>query len=119
MHLFCGMGCGARPNEARFLPSAGHHPSPAYNLTWSTASFGEHSATVDGNGKNPGVKERVAVGRATGMGSKACRKIAGEIRERTRVPEKAFNDVRSKRWFNGPSVIRFSKHAVMIDGRKA
>lgn len=119
MHLFCGMGCGTRPNEARFLPSAGHHPSPVYNLTWSTASFGEHSTTVDGNGKNPGVKEVVTVGRAAGMGSKACRKIAGEIRERTRALEKAFNDVRSKRWFNGPSVIRFSKHAVMIDGRKA
>ena len=67
---------------------------------------------MEGNGKNPGVKEVVAVGRAAGMGSKACRK-------RTRVPEEAFNDVRSKRWFNGPSVIRFSKHAVMIDGRKA
>lgn len=119
MHLFCGMGCGTRPNEARFLPSAGHHPSPAYDLTWSTVSFGEHSTTVEDNGKNPGVKEVVAVGRATGTGSKACRKIAGEIRERTRALEKAFNDVRSKRWFNGPSVIRFSKHAVMIDGRKA
>ena len=39
---------------------------------------------MDDNGKNPGVKEVVAVGRATGTGSKACRKIAGEIRERTR-----------------------------------
>ena len=94
MHLFCGMGCGARPNEARFLPSAGHHPSPAYDLTWSTVSFGEHSTTVDDNGKNPGVKEVVAVGRAAGMGSKACRKIAGELRERTRVPEEAVRDAR-------------------------
>lgn len=94
MHLFCGMGCGTRPNEARFLLSIGHHLSPAYDLTWSTVSFGEHSTTVDGNGKNPGVKEVVAVGRATGTGSKACRKIAGELRERTRVPEEAVRDAR-------------------------
>lgn len=94
MHLFCGMGCGTRPNEARFLLSIGHHLSPAYDLTWSTVSFGEHSTTVDGNGKNPGVKEVVAVGRATGTGSKACRKIAGEIRERTRALEKAVRDAR-------------------------
>lgn len=94
MHLFCGMGCGARPNEARFLLSIGHHPSPAYDLTWSTVSFGEHSTTVEDNGKNPGVKEVVAVGRADGSGSKACRKIAGEIRERTRALEEAVRDAR-------------------------
>ena len=94
MHLFCGMGCGARPNEARFLLSIGHHPSPAYDLTWSTVSFGEHSTTVEDNGKNPGVKEVVAVGRAARMGSKACRKIAGELRERTRAPEEAVRDAR-------------------------
>lgn len=94
MHLFWGMGCGTRPNEARFLLSIGHHLSPAYDLTWSTVSFGEHSTTVDDNGKNPGVKEVVAVGRATGTGSKACRKIAGELRERTRAPEEAVRDAR-------------------------
>lgn len=94
MHLFWGLGCGTRPNEARFLLSIGHHLSPAYDLTWSTVSFGEHSTTVDDNGKNPGVKEVVAVGRAAGMGSKACRKIAGELRERTRAPEEAVRDAR-------------------------
>ena len=94
MHLFWGLGCGTRPNEARFLLSIGHHLSPAYDLTWSTVSFGEHSTTVEDNGKNPGVKEVVAVGRAAGMGSKACRKIAGELRERTRAPEEAVRDAR-------------------------
>ena len=49
---------------------------------------------MEDNGKNPGVKEVVAVGRATGTGSKACRKIAGEIRERTRVLEEAVRDAR-------------------------
>ena len=49
---------------------------------------------MEDNGKNPGVKEVVAVGRAAGMGSKACRKIAGELRERTRAPEEAVRDAR-------------------------
>ena len=49
---------------------------------------------MEDNGKNPGVKEVVVVGRATGTGSKACRKIAGEIRERTRVLEEAVRDAR-------------------------
>ena len=29
------------------------HPSPAYDLTWSTIYYGEHATTVDGNGKTP------------------------------------------------------------------
>ena len=49
---------------------------------------------MEDNGKNPGVKEVVAVGRAAGTGSKACRKIAGELRERTRALEEAVRDAR-------------------------
>ena len=29
------------------------HPSPAYDLTWSTTYYGEHATTVDDNGKIP------------------------------------------------------------------
>ena len=83
------------PSERSPVSSVNRSPSgPGICLTWSTASFGEHSTTVDGNGKNPGVKEVVAVGRAAGTGSKACRKIAGEIRERTRALEEAVRDAR-------------------------
>lgn len=57
------------------------HPSPAYDLTWSTTYFGEHTTTVDGNGKDPGIKEVVAVGKAAGMMQKKCRIIAEEIFE--------------------------------------
>lgn len=71
------------------------HPSPAYDLTWSSTYFGEHSTTVDGNGKNPGTKELVAVGRAAGMAQKVCLRIAGEIRERTRSLEEEYQDARS------------------------
>ena len=52
------------------------HPSPAYDLTWSTIYYGEHATTVDGNGKNPGMQELLAVGKAAGMKVKACREIA-------------------------------------------
>ena len=57
------------------------HPSPAYDLTWSTTYFGEHTTTVDGNGKDPGIKEVVAVGKTAGMMQKKCRIIAEEIFE--------------------------------------
>ena len=58
------------------------HPSPAYDLTWSTTYYGEHATTVDGNGKNPGMQELLAVGKAAGMKVKTCREIAEEIREK-------------------------------------
>jgi len=71
------------------------HPSPAYDLTWSTTYFGEHSTTVDGNGKNPGMKELLVVGKAAGMSVKACRTIAEEIQEKTLELESAYRDMRS------------------------
>ncbi|MFR2512374.1 MAG: HipA domain-containing protein [Lachnospira eligens] len=30
--------------------------SPAYDLTYSTTYYGEHTTTVDGNGRNPGIR---------------------------------------------------------------
>lgn len=71
------------------------HPSPAYDLTWSTTYFGEHTTTVDGNGENPGMKELLAVGKAAGMARNTCRRIAEEIRERTRGLEEKYRDMRS------------------------
>ena len=57
------------------------HPSPAYDLTRSTTYFGEHTTTVDGNGRDPGEKELAAVGRKAGIPDRLCRRIAAEIRE--------------------------------------
>lgn len=71
------------------------HPSPAYDLTWSTTYFGEHTMTVDGNGRNPGMKELLAVGKAAGMAQKTCRMIAEEIREKTWGLEEKYRDMRS------------------------
>ena len=53
--------------------------SPAYDLTYSTTYYGEHTTTVDGNGRNPGIKELTAVGTAAGMEKDICTKIAYDI----------------------------------------
>lgn len=55
--------------------------SPAYDLTWSSTYYGEHTTTVDGNGKDPGMKELLKVGTAAGLSPGRCRQIAGQIRE--------------------------------------
>ena len=58
------------------------HLSPAYDLTWSTTYYGEHTTTVDGNGRNPGMKEILSVGTGAGLTAGKCKKIAEEIQER-------------------------------------
>ncbi|MBQ6480147.1 MAG: type II toxin-antitoxin system HipA family toxin [Anaerolineaceae bacterium] len=57
--------------------------SPAYDLTWSSTYYGEHTTTVDGNGRDPGMKELLAVGKAAGLPTKRCRDIAEEIHAET------------------------------------
>lgn len=59
--------------------------SPAYDLTYSTTYFGEHTTTIDGEGANPGRKELLAVGIRAGMGKAKCCEIMEEIE--TRVME--------------------------------
>lgn len=54
--------------------------SPAYDLTYSSTYYGEHTTTVDGNGKNPTSKELIAVGVTAGMHKKRCLQIAEEIK---------------------------------------
>lgn len=49
--------------------------SPAYDLTYSTTYYGEHTTTVDGNGADPGKKELLAVGTTAGLGRKKCNDI--------------------------------------------
>ena len=71
------------------------HPSPAYDLTWSTTYYGEHATTVDGNGKNPGMQELLAVGKAARMKAKACREIAEEIHAKTEALEQRYRGIRS------------------------
>ncbi len=53
--------------------------SPAYDLTWSSTYYGEHTTTVDGNGRDPGLKELLAVGKQAGLSARRCREIAEQI----------------------------------------
>lgn len=54
--------------------------SPAYDLTFSNTYYGEHTTTVDGNGRNPGTKDLLAVGTTAGMKKDVCMQIIEEIR---------------------------------------
>lgn len=53
--------------------------SPAYDLTYSNTYYGEHTTTIDGNGKNPGKKELLAVGIAAGLKKLECENIIEDI----------------------------------------
>ncbi len=55
--------------------------SPAYDLTYSTTYYGEHTTTVDGEGARPGRKQLLAVGEGAGLGKKRCGQIIDEIGE--------------------------------------
>ena len=55
--------------------------SPAYDLTYSNTYYGEHTTTVDGNGRNPGEKEILAVGIAAGMKKEICMGIMDQVEE--------------------------------------
>lgn len=46
--------------------------SPAYDLTYSTTYYGEHTTSVDGNGQDPGETELLTVGVQAGMKKKQC-----------------------------------------------
>ena len=55
--------------------------SPAYDLTYSYSLNGEHATMVDGNGRNPGMKEILNVAKNIGINSKRAKSIANDIQE--------------------------------------
>lgn len=55
--------------------------APAYDMTYSTTYYGEHTTSVDGNGKDPGLKELVSVGTKAGLKKKWCEEVAKDIKE--------------------------------------
>lgn len=64
--------------------------SPAYDLTYSTTYYGEHTTTVDGEGKNPGKKELLAVGTQAGMRKARCAAIMDEVETHVREDLKEY-----------------------------
>ena len=55
--------------------------SPAYDLTYSNSIGGEHATMVDGNGRNPGMKEILQVARNIQLDEKKAKSIASDIQE--------------------------------------
>ena len=55
--------------------------SPAYDLTYSTTYYGEHTTTVAGNGRNPSEKELIEVGAGAGLEADFCRETARNMYE--------------------------------------
>ncbi|MCC8101326.1 MAG: type II toxin-antitoxin system HipA family toxin [Clostridiales bacterium] len=55
--------------------------APAYDLTYSNSIGGEHATTVDGNGRDPGMKELLAVAKAAKLDSRKSKQIGEDIRE--------------------------------------
>lgn len=55
--------------------------SPAYDLTYSNSIGGEHATTINGNGKDPGLEDILAVAKAIKFDMTKAKKIVLEIRE--------------------------------------
>lgn len=59
--------------------------SPAYDLTYSNSIGGEHATCINGNGRNPGMEDLLAVGKAAGLPVKKLQRIAEETEEIVRT----------------------------------
>ncbi|MGN0367618.1 MAG: type II toxin-antitoxin system HipA family toxin [Wujia sp.] len=57
--------------------------SPAYDLTYSNTYWGEHTTSVDGNGKNPGEQQLLNVGVKAGIRKNTCLEIMEQIKVNT------------------------------------
>lgn len=55
--------------------------APAYDLTYSSSVGGEHATSVNGNGKDPGMKELTAVGIKAGIAANRAKETAQQIEE--------------------------------------
>jgi len=55
--------------------------APAYDLTRSDSLGGEHATTIAGEGKNPGMKDILAVAKNIGMKESTAKEIAEKVKE--------------------------------------
>lgn len=53
--------------------------APAYDLTWSNSIGGEHATTIAGEGRNPSMKDLLAVAKKAGIKESTAREIANEV----------------------------------------
>ena len=66
--------------------------SPACDLTWSNSIGGEHATSVDGEGKNPSIRNLVAVAQKNGIKMNRAKEIAEEVK--TTVERNLFEWIR-------------------------
>ena len=57
------------------------HPAPAYDLTYSSSFGGEHATTIAGEGRNPGIKDILAVARKAGLKESEAKQMAEKVRD--------------------------------------
>ena len=55
------------------------HIAPAYDLTFSNGTGGEHSTTLIGEGKNPTRKQLCLLGQKIGIKEIACKTILADV----------------------------------------
>ena len=60
-------------------PQHGWHLSPAFDLTYSNSTGGEHATTVNGNGSNPSQSDLYAVAEAIGLAKETYKRIAEQV----------------------------------------
>ena len=54
--------------------------SPAYDLTFAAGPGGEHTTTVDGEGRAPGAEQMLRLAGPAGIEEKSARDIMDEVR---------------------------------------
>lgn len=59
--------------------------APAYDLTYSSTYYGEHTTSINGNGSDPTKKDLLEVGTKSGMRKAACAEIIDEIKEKVHL----------------------------------
>lgn len=57
------------------------HLSPAYDLTYSSTYYGEHTTSINGKGINPSDKDLMQVGIQAGLSRDYCMKMIVKVRE--------------------------------------
>jgi len=55
--------------------------APAYDLTYSSSLGGEHATCINGNGRDPAIKDILAVAEQIGMAKAKSREIAGQVQQ--------------------------------------
>ena len=60
------------------------HFAPAYDLTYSTTAYGEHTTSVNWNGRNPGKEELLAIAKKANIDQKKAKAMIEQIAAQVR-----------------------------------